>query len=230
VLALQVLFCYALPMRKLIVVGVLGGLAALLAANAMGEPELAKGRAFGRSHTANRARFESTETLYESAPYIEWLFQTILAWTDTESATVDSSNWERWHHESINSAVPRYANIASDLATICKLDDLSSRQALDLLAIAYEESGFDRLVDDGTCNSPELLKLMPDVHFTCDHGAAHSIWQIHDSDLTPDDRMHAAYRAAGLYEKTGFDMWTTGRRAEALAEKWWAKHPFVNSN
>lgn len=162
-----------------------------------------------------------------------YLTAAMLAWAHVPADCVKDGaacvSWEHWHHEPVAAARARYAEIGAQMASEGDRNPGSgqyAREALDLMAIAFEESGFDRLVDDFTCNSPELMKGMH-VGWDCDGGRARSMWQLlDDAEATPDDRTVAIGHALALYRRHPAS-WMTWGRARALAAAWWARHPFT---
>jgi hypothetical protein len=149
-----------------------------------------------------------------SAPGLDaCLFDAMVAWRRLpDCEREDCTRWEAAHHEPAPAARARYAEIASEIAP--------APHALDLLAIAFMESGFERLVDDGSCNTTILRGL----GYNCDGGLAHTIFQIHDASLTPGDRPRAVRVAADLFARAPL-AWTTWPRARELASRWRREHP-----
>jgi hypothetical protein len=83
-------------------------------------------------------------------------------------------------------------DLAADIAAVAAADkpawpgDTTGRRTAVLLAgLAYFEGArFAKYVDDGTCNEPGFRAHNPLAHHgTCDHGKAHSLWQIHEITL-----------------------------------------------
>lgn len=78
----------------------------------------------------------------------------------------------------------RYTSIATDVAEIVSdpkeplLPKTRSRGDMGfvLLSIASLEGGFQKFVDDGTCNQKTFV---PDARGSCDNHQAWSIWQVH---------------------------------------------------
>jgi hypothetical protein len=183
----------------------LGTVIALTTASA--EPESAHAASTHRS--APTAEHGILQGDAASSSMAECLFDTMIVWRRVpDCARDDCTSWEAAHHEPVAAARIRYAEIAGDIAR-------HASAPLSLLAIAFMESGFERLVDDGTCNSPALVASM-DLPYHCDQGFAHSIFQIHDARLTPDDRPRAVVAAQTIFDVSPM-AWTTWPRARALA-------------
>lgn len=82
--------------------------------------------------------------------------------------------------ESETDAQARYASIAHDISSAVLSEDplfgSHLKTALELASIASFESGFQRVVDNGTCNLPSHKA---DARGSCDSKQAFTLWQIH---------------------------------------------------
>lgn len=179
----------------------------------------------------------------------EYLLTAMLAWTRVPAdcnATPDAcAAWSRTFAEDVDDARARFATIANEVA-----DEAArrggrawrrARVALELVAIGFEETQFARLVDDGSCNAPELLpaadKRRVEALGGCDSGRAFGPWQIHP-DLVTDvqrgvtggdliaDRTLAIRIAWDLHEVRPV-AWTVWLRAARRAAAWMREHPFA---
>jgi hypothetical protein len=124
-----------------------------------------------------------------------YLFTAILTWTglpadcSTEQAACDT--WERIHFEKADDARARFNMTATQIAKVASgfatnladgvsgeySPDVAAYHALELTAIAFEESGFHKYVDDGTCNKDATLNRK-DPRGDCDSGKSFGDWQI----------------------------------------------------
>lgn len=82
-------------------------------------------------------------------------------------------------------AVPSvpYRDIAEDIASVTS----DPNDAVLLAALGYFEGArYAQYVDDYSCNDPKWVRSTEGIRLThwgtCDHGLAHSIWQIHPQD------------------------------------------------
>jgi hypothetical protein len=130
-----------------------------------------------------------------------YLFTAILTWTglpadcSTEQATCDT--WSHVHFEKADDARTRFNATATQIAKVASAfatnladgvsgeysPDVAAYRALELLAIAEEESGFHKYVDDGTCNREAKANRKAgnskrDPRGDCDGGDSFGDWQI----------------------------------------------------
>jgi hypothetical protein len=152
----------------------------------------------------------------------------------------------------------RYEAVAQDIAAVLLDPDETplytgdhgrERGALVLAALAFEESGMRKDVDEGLCKKG-------DPRGDSDSCGAFTMWQIHTAGgLVLDgtgfkvllaqpaawqaehtkDALHAtdilhdrkkAVRLALHMAHVSIDNWTRGRAAKGDAQRWWAAHPF----
>lgn len=98
---------------------------------------------------------------------VTYLIATMISWAPLTPA--------RLHGETPEHARARYAAHAQAIASVAldaqepPLSGGRARTAVVLASIAFWESGFDELVDEGHCTP-----------HTCDNGLAWSVYQIHD--------------------------------------------------
>ncbi len=132
------------------------------------------------------------------ANLVNYIFVAILSWIPVRNLTP--------YGESEDDAKARMHSIAEDIVTVA-LDsseppvfaraDGRVKTALLSAAIASMETGFQKFVDDGSCNRPDYVA---DRRGDCDGRHAFSLWQIHISgggyilleDGTLSSRMYAA--------------------------------------
>lgn len=176
-----------------------------------------------------------------------YLLAAILAWTrvptDCGAKPATCAAWEKINAESPGDARARYEEIAQQVADEAEKRGGTKwrqwRTALELVAIAFEETGFASLVDDGSCNSPytqEPATSMIRALGGCDHGRAWTVWQLHP-DLTTDvqhgiqgpdlvaDRTLAIHVAWDLRLVRPM-AWTVWQMAARRAAAWMRGHPF----
>ena len=175
------------------------------------------------------------EQLADAQRTSTWLFDAMVSWTKVPLDPVPGIGaFEISHHDTAESFVHRLFDISEAVAKSHNFD--GKRQALDIVAIAFMESGFRRWVDDGSCNTVTGLPT-PAGEWNCDLGRAYTVWQFRPdlwytalgehhvvgADLL-SDRQLAADKAWEKYSMNPAG-WSTWRRAKALAERWAAKHP-----
>jgi hypothetical protein len=168
-----------------------------------------------------------------------WLVDAMESWSQvprdealTPRGHTNIDVFVRWHHEPVESFVGRLNNVADALAA----SGATMQEASDLAAIAFEESGFRRYVDDGTCNTNLGLPL-PRGESNCDSGLAYTIFQLRpDLWWTPigghvvtgaellSSREFATAKALEKYRSNPAG-WATWPRARELASRWRTKHP-----
>ena len=185
-------------------------------------------------------------------PFGTYLLAAMVAWTHlpSDEDQARSVAWERAYHEPVAAAHSRYEEISEQLAAEAESrggSDEQERAALDLIAIAFEETGFHRLVDDGTCNLTSItgsLKRAIEGIGGCDSGKSFTLWQLHLG--TPDDRANvgalAGRRVTGadllesreLAIKVAWNLrerrpsaWTAWPRAARRSVMWLRAHPLL---
>jgi hypothetical protein len=150
----------------------------------------------------------------------------LLAWVGLPAK--NQAAWEREHFEPADAAETRLASVADDIVAAGG----SPLTMLESAAVAYEESGLQRYVDDGTCNlrgQIRTLHWLELAHGTCDSGRSYTLWQLlarspSQGELWLANRGDAAYHARVLWEAHP-EQWTTWRAAKTRAGRWVAGHP-----
>lgn len=124
---------------------------------------------------------------------ITYLVTAMLAWAPLSSHGARDAHG-KWTPDSEDVTLARYEAIASDIATVATDptepslyagEQTGARTAVALATMAFFESKFWTVVDDGSCNAPSwravhAKKGSPRESF-CDGSLAFSIWQIHPS-------------------------------------------------
>jgi hypothetical protein len=178
---------------------------------------------------------------------LAYLVAAMIAWAPLTPA--------RLHGEAPEHARGRYQDFAAALVSVVydaqepALREGRARTAVELASVAFWESGFSEIVDEGRC-----------APGTCDFGIAWTLYQIHDGGgLTLDgplwmyardrpqawllehadsvirgpdmvqDRQLAARVALHLFRRSPW-VWSTWSRARAHVAWWVATHPVTEGS
>lgn len=108
---------------------------------------------------------------------IQYVFVAILAWVPVRNLTPygESESDARARLHAVAEDIVTVAMDAAEPATFTGTDG-RIKTALLQASIASLEAGFQKFVEDGTCNTPGYV---PDRRGNCDGGHAFSLWQIH---------------------------------------------------
>ena len=107
----------------------------------------------------------------------QYIFGAMTAWVSISNQTV--------HGEPEEEAKARYESTANDIVGAAFDEDEPAvfagamgkiKTALEMTSIGSLEGGFQKIVDDGTCNRPDFKA---DGRGNCDGHTAFTIWQIH---------------------------------------------------
>lgn len=175
-----------------------------------------------------------------------YLLTAMLAWSHVPADCADAAacrNWEHLYAETADESRARYETIARQVSAEASSRTGNrraiARHALELLAVAFEESRFAVLVDDGSCNEPyveEPARSRIRALGGCDSGRAFTLWQLHPesthdvqvgvtgTDLLGDRTL--AIRISWELLWTRPVAWSTWSRASRRAAVWMAGHPF----
>ncbi len=176
-----------------------------------------------------------------------YLFAAMTAWTGLNACADQPDHcatWSRIHYEPADAARVRYQGIADDVAAEADRREgepvLRMRRSVDLVAIAYEETGLHRLVDDGTCNTVGLgagLAKRVEAIGGCDSGRSYTVWQLQPGSYVNalerrritgqellEDRALAVH-VAWDFREVRPSAWTVWPRAAHRSERWIADHP-----
>ena len=135
---------------------------------------------------------------------VDHLEERMLAWANVPDCTTEGKSeadvqrvqiacdsWEKIQRESVDQTRIRYHSIAVDVAQAAAIehspyseDPLNARMANLVSSLAFNESRFEKFVDDGRCNDKKWQGTEEGKHLTkiggnCDGTYAHSMWQLH---------------------------------------------------